>query len=29
VKVSEGLKLWCQYNIDFEANRELLEKVFE
>lgn len=29
VKVSEGLKLWCQYNIDFEANREVLEKVFE
>lgn len=29
VKVSEGLKLWCQYNIDFEANRKVLEKVFE
>ena len=29
VKVSEGLKLWCQYNIDFEANRQVLEKVFE
>jgi len=29
VKVSEGLKLWCQYNIDFEANREVLKKVFE
>ena len=29
VKVSEGLKLWCQYNIDFEANRKALEKVFE
>lgn len=29
VKVSEGLKLWCQYNIDFEANRKLLEEVFE
>ena len=28
VKVSEGLKLWCQYNIDFEANREILEEVF-
>lgn len=28
VKVSEGLKLWCQYNIDFEANRKVLEKVF-
>ena len=29
VKVSEGLKLWCQYNIDFEANRELLRKIIE
>ena len=29
VKVSEGLKLWCQYNIDFEANRKILEEVFE
>ena len=29
VKVSEGLKLWCQYDIDFEANRQLLEKIFE
>ena len=29
VKVSEGLKLWCQYDIDFEANRELLNKIFE
>ena len=29
VKVSEGLKLWCQYNIDFEANRKLLEEIFE
>ena len=29
VKVSEGLKLWCQYDIDFEANRKVLEKVFE
>lgn len=28
VKVSEGLKLWCQYNIDFEANRAVLEEVF-
>ncbi len=28
VKVSEGLKLWCQYNIDFEANRKLLDEVF-
>ena len=28
VKVSEGLKLWCQYNIDFEANRKVLEEVF-
>ena len=29
VKVSEGLKLWCQYNIDFEKNREVLQEVFE
>ena len=29
VKVAEGKKLWCQYNIDFEANREILNKVFE
>ena len=29
VKVSEGLKLWCQYDIDFEANRELLKEIFE
>ena len=29
VKVSEGLKLWCQYNIDFEANRKILEEIFE
>lgn len=29
VKVSEGLKLWCQYDIDFEANREILNKIFE
>ena len=29
VKVSEGLKLWCQYDIDFEANREVLNKIFE
>lgn len=28
VKVSEGLKLWCQYNIDFEANRKVLEEIF-
>ena len=29
VKVSEGLKLWCQYDIDFEENREILNKIFE
>lgn len=29
VKVSEGMKLWCQLKIDFEANRKLLEEVFE
>ena len=28
VKVAEGLKLWCQYDIDFEANREILKKGF-
>ena len=28
VRVSEGLKLWCQYNIDFDANRAVLEEVF-
>lgn len=29
IKVSEGLKLWCQHSIDFEANREILNKIFE
>ena len=29
IKVSEGMKLWCQHSIDFEANRELLNKIFE
>lgn len=29
VRVSEGLNLWCQYNIDFEENREILGAVFE
>lgn len=28
VKVSEGLKLWCQLKIDFEANRQILEEIF-
>lgn len=28
VRVSEGLNLWCQYNIDFEENRQILEDVF-
>ena len=28
VKVSEGMKLWCQYNIDFEANKAVLAEVF-
>lgn len=28
IRVSEGQKLWCQYNIDFEANREVLRKIF-
>lgn len=28
VKVSSSHKMWCQYNIDFEANREILRKIF-
>lgn len=28
VKVSEGMKLWCQLKIDFEANRKVLEEIF-
>lgn len=28
VKVSEGLKLWCQLKIDFEANRKILDEIF-
>ena len=28
VKVSEGQKLWCQLNIDFEANRKILDEIF-
>ena len=28
VKVSEGMKLWCQYNIDFEANKAVLAEIF-
>ena len=28
VKVWEGMTLWCQLNIDFEANREVLEEIF-
>lgn len=28
VKVSASHKMWCQYNIDFEANREVLRKIF-
>ena len=27
IKVSKTHKLWCQYNIDFEANRNALEKI--
>ena len=29
VRVAEGMKLWCQYNIDFEANRKILQELFE
>lgn len=28
IKVSEGMKLWCQLKIDFEANRKVLDEVF-
>lgn len=28
-KVREGLKNWFQYNIDFDANREILRELFE
>ena len=28
IKVSEGYMASCQYNIDFEANRKILEKLF-
>ena len=28
VRVYEGLDLWCQLNIDFEANREVLNEIF-
>lgn len=29
VQVRAGLKNWFQYNIDFEANREILQEIFE
>lgn len=29
VQVRPGLKAWFQYNIDFQANRDLLEDIFE
>lgn len=29
IKVSETQKMWCQYNVDFEANRKALEKIFK
>jgi LCP family protein required for cell wall assembly len=29
VQVRPGLKAWFQYNIDFDANRELLRKIIE
>jgi hypothetical protein len=28
VQVRPGLKNWFQYNIDFEANRKLLQQIF-
>lgn len=29
VQVRPGLKAWFQYNIDFEANRKILQRIFE
>ena len=29
IRVSEGYMASCQYNIDFEANRKYLEKIFD
>lgn len=29
IRVSEGLNLWCQYNVDFQANREILAEAFK
>lgn len=29
VQVRPGLKAWFQYNIDFQANREILKRIFE
>jgi LCP family protein required for cell wall assembly len=29
VQVRPGLKAWFQYNIDFQANREILRRIFE
>lgn len=28
VKIDSKHKMWCQYNVDFEANREVLRKIF-
>lgn len=28
IQVSEGYRMWCQYNIDFEENREQLRQIF-
>lgn len=28
IKVSSTHRMWCQYNIDFEANRQILRKIF-
>ena len=29
VKVREGLKNWFQYNIDFDANRKILQDIMD
>lgn len=28
IKVSSTHRMWCQYNIDFEANRKILQEIF-
>jgi hypothetical protein len=29
VQVRPGLKAWFMYNIDFETNREILQRIFD